>query len=309
MTDMPATTPGGTNEREPVQPIPWVEVPIQVLATGFGFLEAPSFDRRGVLYFSEVRAGRVHRLDVRPPGTAPALFHQVASDWCNGTAFHRDGRLFLCDVGAGAIWSLSPDGKATVFADRCTQDGARLRGPNDLVFGRDGRLYFTDPRDSSLEQPIGAVYRATPDGAVERLAGGFAFPNGLALTPDEHALIVAETRTRRLYRFEIRADGSVGPRELFCQLPEDGGGPDGMALAADGSLYVCHIGAGCIDVVSPDGRVTRRIPTGGDRPSNCAFHGAALYATVTQADAGAIHRLDVGVPGHRLFGEGDSTAE
>jgi gluconolactonase len=289
----------------PAQP-PTRQVPIHVLATGFGFVEAPSFDRNGSLLFSEVRVGIVHRLDVDRAGggtSETTVFHHVASGWCNGTAFHPDGRLFLCDVGAGCIWSLTPDGEAHLFADRCTDDGAPLRGPNDLVFDREGRLYFTDPRGSSLEEPTGSVYRASPDGRVERLASGFAFPNGLALTPDESALIVAETRTQRLHEFEIRGDGTLGPRQLFCQLPADGAGPDGMAVAADGSLYVCHIGAGLLDVVGPDGQIRERIPTGGERPSNCAFRGTSLYVTVTQDDAGAIHRLDVGVPGHRLFGE------
>jgi gluconolactonase len=271
-----------------------------VLASGFGFVEAPSFDRAGVLHFSEVRPGIVHRLDAA--GTV-TRFHEAPSGWCNGTAFHADGRLFLCDVGGKAIVALTPDGQRALIADRCSDDGAPLRGPNDLVFDRHGRLYFTDPQGSSLEQPVGSVYRWTPDGRVQRVATGFAFPNGLALMPGEDALIVAETRTRRLWRLTIDAGGQLAERQLYCQLPADGGGPDGMALAADGSLYVCHIGAGCLDVVSPDGQVTERIATQGERPSNCAFRGTSLYVTVTHADAGAIHRLDVGVAGHRLFGE------
>ena len=297
--------------------IPWRDVAARTVAAGFGFVEAPSFDRDGVLFFSEVRAGTVHRLwvggakaagghpsDMQPSSAQTEVFHRVASGWCNGTAFHRDGRLFLCDVGAGCIWTLMPDGAAALFVDRCTDDGQPLRGPNDLVFDRSGTLYFTDPRGSSLEEPVGAVYRAWPDGRVERLDSGLAFPNGLALTPDETALIVAETRTQRLHRFAIAKDGSVGPRELFCQLPEDGTGPDGMALAADGRLFVTHVGTGCLDVVSPDGQVLERIPAGGARLSNCAFHEGALYCTVTQTgegNTGEIRRLELSVKGHSLF--------
>jgi gluconolactonase len=288
--------------------IPWREVPAQTVAKGFGFVEAPSFTPEGVLFFSEVRAGVVHRLDVgqggaRAEGRAQT-FHRVESGWCNGTAFHQDGRLFLCDVGAGCIWTLSPEGEATLFADRCTTNGQHLRGPNDLVFDRNGILYFTDPRGSSLEEPVGDVYRAYPDGRVERLDSGLAFPNGLALTPDESALIVAETRTQKLHRYAIGADGKVGPRELFCQLPQDGVGPDGMALAEDGRFFVTDVGIGCLDIVSPDGRVLERIPAGGARLSNCAFLGDALYCTVTQTVdglTGEVRRLEVGVKGHPLF--------
>lgn len=286
---------------------PWREVPTEVLATGFTFVEAPSFDRNGLLHFSEVRAGRVHRLDPSAVESGASVVHEVASRWCNGTAFHRDGRLFLCDVGAATIVALTPAGRAETVADHCTDDGARLRGPNDLVFDSQGTLYFTDPQGSSLETPIGCVYRLAPDGGVERIATGLAFPNGLALTPDERALIVAETRTRRLHRYAIDAGGRVGERALFCQLPEDGNGPDGMALAADGRLFVTHVGTGCIDVVSPAGEVLERIPTWGNRLSNCAFRGGWLYLTVTREQDGAIHRLDVGTTlgatGHPLFGE------
>lgn len=286
-------------------PTPWRDVAYATVAGGFGFVEAPSFDRNGVLYFSEVRAGTVHRLDTRRPDATPEVFHRVESGWCNGTAFHRDGRLFLCDVGAGCIWTVAPDGVATLFVDRCTEDGRRLMGPNDLVFDRAGTLYFTDPRGSTLEEPTGALYRAFEDGRVERLDSGLAFPNGLALTVDERALIVAETRTRSLHRYEIRSDGTLGPRERFCTLPEDGTGPDGMAVAHDGTLYVTHVGTGCLDVVSPAGAVLERIPAGGARVSNCAFWEDALYCTVTQAgegNTGEIRRMDTGITGYTLFG-------
>jgi gluconolactonase len=277
------------------------EVPYTVEASGFRYLEAPSFAPNGTLHFSEVRTGWVHRLPPNSRGrTAP--FHHLASDWCNGSAFHRDGRLFLCDVGAACFWTLTPDGEAAKLFDHY-DDGLPLRGPNDCLFDRNGVLYFTDPLGSTLQEPVGHVGRWFPDGRVERIATGIAFSNGLALTPDERALIVAESRTRRLLRFAIGPDGSVGPAELFCRLPEDPGGPDGMALAADGTLYVCHVGGGCIDVVAPDGRLVDRIATGGDRPSNCAFRDGALYVTVTHQDVGAIHRFDLGVAHYPLYGE------
>ena len=147
--------------------IPWRDVAARTVAAGFGFVEAPSFDRDCVLFFSEVRAGTVHRLRVggakaaggRPSSAQAEVFHRVASGWCNGTAFHRDGRLFLCDVGAGCIWTLTPDGAAALFVDRCTDDGQLLRGPNDLVFDRSGTLYFTDPRGSS---PVSYTHLTLP---------------------------------------------------------------------------------------------------------------------------------------------------
>ena len=107
--------------------VPWREVPQQTVSAGFGFVEAPSFDRNGVLYFSEVRAGLVHRLDADRTGAQPEVFHSVESGWCNGTAIHRDGRLFLCDVGAGCIWTLTPEGTATVFSTSPIHEGLHWR--------------------------------------------------------------------------------------------------------------------------------------------------------------------------------------
>jgi gluconolactonase len=291
--------------QSPNPSVPTRDVPITVLADGFGFVEAPSFDSDGVLFFSEVRAGTVWRLEVDRPGARAEVFHRVASGWCNGTAFHRDGRLFLCDVAAACIWILDRDGNATPFVDR-TEDGKRLRGPNDCVFDRHGVLYFTDPFGSTLEDPTGQVCRAFPDGRVERLDGGLAFPNGLALTAAEDALVI-DARTRLLYRYAIDAAGAVGPRETFGHMPDEGGGGDGMALSEDGRYFVTHVGSGTLDVFSPAGELLERIPAGGPRLSNCAFRGESLYCTVTQADpaapTGAIHRLDVGVRGHPLFSD------
>src|SRR5690349_11055636 len=163
------------------QSAPWREVAMTVVATGFKYIEAPSFARDGSLYFSEVRTGTVYHLGENPegPGSVTARpFHHTPSNWCNGTAFHRDGRLFLCDVGAACFWALAPDGQATQVFDRY-EDGLRLRGPNDCLFDRHGVLYFTDPLGSTLEERVGHVGRAFPDGHVERIATGIAFSNGL----------------------------------------------------------------------------------------------------------------------------------
>jgi len=78
-----------------------------------------------------------------------------------------------------------------------------------------------------------------------------------------------------------------------------------MAVAADGRLFVTHVGTGCLDVVSPEGQVLERIAAGGERLSNCAFWGESLYCTVTQTGdgkTGEIRRLDIGSGGYTLFG-------
>jgi gluconolactonase len=152
------------------------------------------------------------------------------------------------------------------------------------------------------------VYRVRATGQVERIARDLAFPNGIALASDDAALFVAETATQRIYRFELRPDGTVGERSLFCQLARSAGGPDGMDFGADGNLYVAHYSTGNVDVVAPTGRVIDQIPTGGDRVSNVAFRGTTLYATSTRTlpdgqEDGRVVALEIGVAGQPLYAE------
>jgi gluconolactonase len=271
------------------------------LVSGLRYTEGPSFDREGSLYFSEIPAGRIHR---RWPDGRLALFLDAPAP--NGTAFHPNGDLYFCDGGGRFIGIAQPSGAWRVHADSC--DGQPFLGPNDLVFDGDGNLYFTDPPASLDDPPIGAVYRVRPTGKVEPIARGLAFPNGIAMASDYSALFVAETATQRIYRLELRPDGTVSERSLFCQLATSAGGPDGMDFGADGNLYVAHYATGNVDAVSPAGRVVDHLPTGGDRVSNVAFRGTTLYATSTRTisdsrEDGRVVALEIGVAGQPLYAE------
>jgi gluconolactonase len=260
--------------------------------SGLRYPEGPSFDRAGNLFVCVRRDGYIAR--VGRDGSVDRFVttgHQP-----NGTRFHRDGRLFVAEIKLCQILAVHPDGTYRVFADR--YENEPLIGPNDLVFDRRGVLYFTDPGESSLDKPIGAVYRVTPDREVSRVAAGLAYPNGIALPADESAVFVAESRTNRILRLPLDATGRAGKAEVFCQM-SSGLGPDGMAFGADGNLYVTNHGGGTIDVIDPGGRIKARLPAGGPRPTNCAFRGTALY--VTEDESASVWRLDLGVAGLPLF--------
>lgn len=266
----------------------------EVVYEGFEFIEGINFDAAGHCYFSELDRGRVYR--AAPDGQV-SVFLQV--DRPNGTTFHPDGTLYVCEMTRRAILAVRPDGSHRVAVDAVA--GEPLRGPNDLIFDYAGNLFFTDPVGSSAEEPVGRVCRVTPEGEATVFASGLAYPNGLALTAANDALIVGETRTRRLLRFPILPDGRAGAGELYCQLPESAGGPDGMDFDEGGTLYVAHWNGGVVEVVDPRGRHVDRLSTGGERPSNVAFRDTSLY--VTEGATGRVLRFGLGVRGQPLYAE------
>jgi len=183
--------------------------------------------------------------------------------------------------------------------------GEPFVGPNDLAFGPDGRLWFTDSGVFDPERPDeGAIVVVERDGratVVERV--GPVFPNGIVVEPDG-AVVWNESFTRRVKR--RRPDGTV---ELLATLPEDRV-PDGMKLAADGRLFVTGVSSGGIDVLAPDGEAVGFVATGGT-PLNCVFDGEDLLVTdfgewspeaeQGRSAAGRLLRVAVGTSGRPPF--------
>lgn len=263
-----------------------------VLASGFQSPEGPSFDREGTLHFVDWDAQVVYR--VAPDGRGSPFVNTGGVP--TGSKFHRNGHLFVADGDRG-ILDISVDGEVRVIAS--IWEGQRFRGPNDLVFAANGDLYFTDPKGSDAEHPIGNVFLVRQDGRVEHFAGGFQFPNGILLADDGRTLYLAETYPNHILAFELDKDGHEQSRRVFARL-EGGLGPDGMAFGQDGNLYVAHFGKGVVAAIDPGGRVIAELPVGGMNPTNVAFWGSSLY--VTDVDKGQVVRLDIGVEGQVLYG-------
>jgi gluconolactonase len=230
-------------------------------------------------------------------------------------AFGPDAALYVTDEGRRSIVRVGPDGVVTdVITHWC---GEVINGPNDLAFDPDGNLYFSDPWTSSPANPIGAVYgHDAATGELHRLDDGMWFPNGVVI--GDGVLLVAETFRRTVWAYELRGGGRAGDRRPFCELPDVPGrpagpaeaaalgvdhvcGPDGMALDADGHLYVAHYGSGAVFVFDAAGREVDRLAVPGRDLTNVCFAGDQLdRLVVTIDDTGTVVVLDSGVTGRRL---------
>jgi len=271
--------------------------PVKV-ADGFKFCEGPAFGPDGKLYVVNVQGGFVSKVSV--DGEHRRFVDTGGTP--NGGNFDADGNYLVCDCRLRAVIRVAPDGQITTLVDAC--EHVPFQGPNDLAVDADGGFYFTDPHNSSLKKPIGAVYYARPDRTVVRVDGGLAYPNGIVINANRSEVIVAETATRRLLRYERREDGTLSERATFCRL-EGGVGPDGCCFDIESNLYVAHYGSGCMAVIDPAGRLVGTLGTPGKNPTNCCFgppgsqFASSLF--VTESRQNIVWRYDVGVPGMPLL--------
>jgi len=276
-----------------------------VLAEGLRFPEGPVWLGPEKVAFTEIRGqcvslwdrGRVSRVAVTGGGANGATLGPdgalyVANN--GGFSLGRDGVWRAPDAGPGRLQRVTLDGVVTDLATRLP--GAPPNRPNDLCFGPDGLLYYTDPHDweHGLKVGTGRVCRATLDGRVELLAEVPQFPNGIAFSPGNH-LYVAQSLTRAILVMEPFPGAT--PRE-HCRLPR--GYPDGFCFDRDGRLWVAGSLGDVLVVFEPDGRVRRIIDMGKDsEPTNCCLGDGMLY--VTCAGTGRLEAIEVGVEALALY--------
>ena len=279
-------------------------------ATGFAFAEGPALDAQGNLYVVNYRnIGTIGC--IRSDGTAEIIctLDEAApvdgrSSRANGLKIDRSGRLVVADSGAGRLLRINVDSaKAEVLADRW--EGNRFQSINDVALDLAGNIYFSDPGNSSDAEPTGAVYRYDiVTKKTQQLETELAYPNGLAVTPDQTRLVVAESSRFRLLEYDLLPTGTVTNRRVLIEFPREdveglrGGDfePDGMVFDSQSRLYVAMWTGGMINVVDIDtGQLVRQYDAGGTAATNCHFHGGFLYTTVASKEA--VFRLDLGVDG------------
>ena len=219
---------------------------LEEIVTGLRWAEGPVwFADLGCLLFSDIPNQRIMRWS---EGGAATVFRQP-SNFANGHTRDRQGRLVTCEHGTRRVTRTEIDGSVTVLADQ--YQGKRLNSPNDVVVSSDGAVWFTDPSygimsdyegyRSEQEQAKRNVFRIDPAGELRVVADDFRQPNGLAFSPDEKILYVADSAfshnpfaPRHIRAFDV--DGGVlsGDRE-FCSI--DAGLPDGIRVDWQGNVW------------------------------------------------------------------------
>ena len=267
----------------------------EIVASGLRFPEGPVW-RDGSLLFTEIEGGVVSRWT--PDGNVGVVAETGGGP--NGAAAGPDGAVYVTQNGG-----MSAEGRATAGIQRIAADGSvelltssvaghTLDGPNDLAFGPDGRLWFTDPRgtpDPARNDAPGRIFAidvGTGDGELV-LEVGPVFPNGIAFLADG-SLLWTESFTRRVMTL---VDGRP---ETVIQLPERHA-PDGLCVGGDGRLYVASTYAHCVSVVD-GGEIVDKLMCGDGMATNCCFGGTDLY--VTESRRGTVWRYALGREGLAL---------
>jgi gluconolactonase len=273
---------------------------IEVLASGFAWSEGPVWmpdDQGGSLLFSDIPANAIMRwregegiTTYMKPSGYTGVVDYGREPGSNGLALDPAGNLLLCEHGDRRLARLTPNGGKITLAD--AYQGKRLNSPNDLAVRRNGDVYFTDPpyglpqqwNDPRRELDFCGVYRYAADGSLTLLTRELERPNGIAFSPDETTLYVAQSSGRQpvIAAFPIRDNNTLGPMRVFHdfrdvagQLP---GAPDGLTIDQHGNLFAT--GPGGVYVFTPQGHMLGRISTG-QRTANCTWgdDGSTLYMT------------------------------
>jgi gluconolactonase len=252
---------------------------VQKLAGDFKFTEGPASDAAGNVFFTDQPNDRILKWSV--DGKLSTFMQPCGRS--NGLAFDAQGNLWACADEKNQLWRIDPQGKVEVVLK--DYQGKLLNGPNDVWVRPDGGLYFSDPfyqRDywkrGPKEQPRECVYFLAPDHKrLTRVIDDLKQPNGVIGTPDGKKLYVADIAAGRTYSYDIRPDGSLENKKLFCKM-----GSDGMTVDEKGNVYLT--GKGVI-VFNPAGKQIEHIAVAEPWTANVCFGGKdrkTLFITASQ---------------------------
>lgn len=299
---------------------------IRCLAMGLAFPESPIAYPDGSVVLSEMAAGRITR--IRPDGSTELVADVGGGP--NGVGLLPDGRLVVCQNGGSAFgigwWPYDFEGCAQVFrpvgaatdpvtpqlqlVDRdgsvmplATEFAARgghptpLVRPSDVCVDAEGGFYVTDGGTTrGRSRTMTGLLYGTADGRLEEVVYPLEMPNGVALSPDGSRVYVAETRTRRVWEFELSAPGRIAGGRGLATVPSGGplniGGADGLCVAGDGTIVVATLGAGGVTAFSPAGELLGALPLDDPMTTNITLGDDERTLYLTLASTGRLMAID-----------------
>ncbi|MDQ3843310.1 MAG: SMP-30/gluconolactonase/LRE family protein [Bacteroidota bacterium] len=264
---------------------------IEVIAEGFDWSEGPVWvEKERMLLFSDVPKNTIYKWTERrgtevylTPSGYTGTEARGGETGSNGLALSRDGKLLMAQHGDRRIAMMNaplnaPRPDFISVADN--YNGKKFNSPNDLTISRKGIIYFTDPpyglekyiTDPKKEIPFEGVYKVNKDGKITLLTDTLTRPNGIALTPDEKTLIVANSGEpkRTWYAFDVTEDGTVRNGRIYYDATdeEEKGGPDGLKIDKQGNVFAT--GPGGVWVFNKNGKVIGKLKIP-EATSNCAL--------------------------------------
>ena len=272
-------------------------VEVERLGTGFQFTEGPVWNvKGGYLLFSDIPGNRIIRWT---PKDGSSDF-RVPSGKSNGLTLDKKARLIACEHANRRVSRTEEDGTIVTIASH--YEGKRLNSPNDVVVKADGSIYFTDPPyglnpifGTLEEQELSfyGVYRLSPNGDNLSLLIDDSVPNGLAFSPDESLLYIADTERNHIRVFDVTDDGTTTNGRLFAEISGEPMAPDGMKVDSEGNVYVT--GAGGIWVLNPEGKRLGIIRTP-ELPANLCW-GDSDWKTLYLTARTSLYRIRLNITG------------
>jgi len=258
--DWPAPVKPGGGSKQYKDVVDQLE-PWKLVSEGYAFTEGPAVNAKGEVFFNDVGKGKTYKIGA--DGKASVFLEDSKKG--DGQAFGPDGRLYAVAGGTEQIVAYEPDGKMSVIAEG-------FRG-NDLVVKSDGSIYVTDPGWDGKEPS--KVWYISPKGEKKVVDTGLKFSNGIALSPDQSLLYVADSRSHWIYSYQIQPDGTLANKQRYYHIhvPDsaDDSGADGLRTDTAGRLYVAtRMG---IQICDQIGRVQVILPTPNGKVANITFGG------------------------------------
>lgn len=271
---------------------------IQTLATGFGLIEGPRVDEQGRLYFADHGSSNIYRRN--PNGRLETLVAGRKS--VGGLALCEGGGLLMSGPSL-ARWDEKTGKTEDLFSK---YEGRIIKGLNDMTVDAQGSVYVGSMNYEALKRdatPVpGDLYRVDPGGKVTVVGEGYQVSNGLGLSPDGKLLYHADSPPNEINVYDVTSDRTLKNRRVFAKLPE--GFPDGLAIDAEGGVWVAAIFAYEIVRFKPDGTVNQRIKLPSRMVVSMAFGGPDmrdLYVVtgdnIDRPLKGSILKLRSDVPG------------